>query len=42
MNDYIDSDLGQDQQEFDLNEQDTPGEIYGPETQEDTTEDEQP
>lgn len=42
MSDYIDSDLEKDQQELDLNEQDTPGEIYGPETKENTTEEEQP
>lgn len=38
MSDYIDSDLEKDQQELDLNEQDTPGEIYGPEIQETATE----
>ena len=42
MSEYVGYDLEQDQQEFDLNEQDTPGEIYGPKTKENTTEEEQP
>lgn len=30
LNDYVDSDLGKDQGELDLNDQDTPGEVYDP------------
>jgi len=30
LNDYVDSDLGQDQGELDLQQQDTPGEVYEP------------